>query len=202
MNRRSMGWMGLAAIALTLSLWIGQSWQANSVAISSEPLPLAQATTEELPVLESAAASISGVYEDPQGNFQIGILDGVTVSSVSGSPLFQTADGSLAYGVVRIPLTSDGPVSDIGLVALAQQTLGNGEGFQTQSFIPVPEGGLQIPWSGRLSQGNAPPQPVSGTVLAKQQGATVYLLTIAALESAAPQVPQVLSTLSDTLTIL
>ena len=197
-----MGWMGLAAIALALSLWMGPSWQANSLAISSEPLSLAQAATEELPILESAAPSVNGVYEDPQGNFQIAILEGVTVSSVAGSPLFQTPDGSLAYSVVRIPLASDGPVSDIGLVTLAQQTLGNGEGFQAQSFIPLPEGGLQIPWSGRFSQGPNPLQPVTGTVLAKQQGATVYLLTIAALESAAPQVPQVLSTLSDTLTIL
>jgi hypothetical protein len=101
-----------------------------------------------------------------------------------------------------VPLNSDTPLTDIGLAEVAQRTLGRGEGFQTQTFNPLPGGGLQISWTGRFTQGAAPPQPVSGTVMVKQQGAQAYVLVVSALETAVPQVPQVVSVLLDTLKIL
>lgn len=202
MNRRSMGWLGVAAIALMVTLVLGGGWYSSRAAISAGSVPVAQ-TPEALPTLTAIPGpTISGIYEDPQGAFQVGILEGYTVSSVSGSPLFQSADGSLAYSVVQVPLKSENPLPEIGLVELTRQTLDNGEGFQTQAFTPMPGGGLQIAWTGRLSQGGAPPQPVSGTILTKQQGATVFVMAIAALDGSAPQVPQVVSLLSDSLTIL
>ena len=198
MKRRSMGWLAIAAIALIGSLLLGPGWRS----VAADPGLILAQTPEAPPALEAAQPALSGTYEDPQGQFQVGILEGYTVSTTAGSPLFQLPDGSLAYSVVRVPLSSDAPLPDIALVETARQALGNGEGFQTQTFTPVPGGGLQIAWSGRLSQGAAPPQPVSGTVLAKQQGAIAYLIVVAALESGAPQVPQVVSTLVDTLQIL
>lgn len=192
--------MGLVAIAIAISLLFGHGWNRQIIA-GSEGL-IAQDSASDVPVLAVPGPSVVGTYEDPQGNFQIGILDGYGVNSVSGFPLFQSTEGSLAYSVVKVLLKADTPLSDIGLVDVAQTALGNGEGFQTQTFTPVVGGGLQIAWSGRLSQGSAPPQPISGTVLAKQQGSEVYLIVVAALEAGAPQVSEMVSTLASTLQIL
>lgn len=203
MNRRSLTWAGITAIALAIALLLGDGWQSDRGATFAREFHLAQASVEDIPTLNTTPGpTLSGTYEDPQGNFQIGILAGYSVSSAGGAPLFQNADGSLAYSVVRVPLNSGNPLSDIGLVEVARRTLANGEGFQTQTFSAVAGGGLQIAWSGRLSQGGGPPQPVSGTILAKQQGADVYLMVVAALEAAAPQVSEMIALLSDTLTIL
>lgn len=195
MNRRSLGWMGIAAIALLVSLLLG----AGPGFRSPVGAALAQTPADELTV--ETTSNFSGIYEDPQGTFQIGILDGTTTTTAGGSPLFTLPDGSLAYSIVQLPLDSETPLPDVTLVALANQALNNGEGFQTQTFTSVPQG-LQIDWSGRLSQGNRPPQPVSGSILANQRGATVYLLVVAALEEATAQVPQTVVTLAESLEFL
>lgn len=210
MKRRLLGWMALAAIALLGALVVSSSWPVNKVdassdtAQSSHPFRLAQATpgSDETGQAASNGVPISGTYEEPQGRFQVGIIDGYSVSSAGGSPLFQQGDGGLAYSVVRVPLSSETPLSDVGLAEITEQTLGQGEGFQAQTFDNVPGGGLQIAWTGRLSQGAAPPQPVGGLVLAKQEGSAAYLLVIAALEDAAGQVPSVAASLAATLEIL
>jgi hypothetical protein len=200
MKRRSLGWVAIAAIALIASLMMNSPWQPVTGTAKASPFELVQAVPETTPAAPGMV--VSGLYEDPQGNFQVGILEGYAVSTVVGSPLFQRGDGSLAYSVVKVPLNSETPLTDIGLAEVAQQTLGRGEGFQTLTGNPLPGGGLQIIWTGRLTQGAAPPQPVSGTVLVKQQGAQAYVLAVSALESAVPQVPQVVSVLLDTLKIL
>lgn len=199
MNRRSLGWMGIAAIALLVSLLIGSGHGFGSPAVSSVGAALAQTSADESTV--ATTSNLSGIYEDPQGTFQIGILDGTTTTTAGGSPLFTLPDGSLSYSIVQLPLDGETLLPDVTLVALANQALNNGEGFQTQTFTAVPQG-LQIDWTGRLSQGNRPPQPVSGSILANQQGATVYLLVVAALEEATAQVPQTLVTLAESLEFL
>lgn len=202
MKRRSFWWVGLAAIALMLSVvisiigqkgWIATSSPSSSFQIAQETPETGSTTPETL--------ALSGTYEDPQGNFQVGILEGYAVSAVAGAPFFQSPDGSVAYGLVQTPLGSETPLSEIGLVEIVQQTMGQGEGFQTQTFKTV-DGGLEIAWTGRFSQGSAPPQPVSGTVLVQQKGANAYLLVVAVLESATAEVPAIFSTLVNSLTIL
>ncbi|MEM9004056.1 MAG: hypothetical protein AAGE59_11090 [Cyanobacteria bacterium P01_F01_bin.86] len=201
MKRRSFWWVGIVAIALALSVLLSNAWQVGWEAAPVNSFSIAQETPEAEAPAETALP-IAGSYEDPQGNFQVGLLEGYITNSAAGSPLFQSGDGSLAYSVIRVPLNNETPLSEIGLVEIAQQTLGQGEGFQTRTFNTVPEGGLQIDWIGRLSQGSAPPKPVSGTILAKQQGLAVYLLVVAALDEAVDQVPAAISTLADTLIIL
>lgn len=200
MNRRSLGWMGIAAIALATSLFIGFGGKLMAPAMSSEAY-WAQTPADEAAAPTTPTSILSGTFEDPQGTFQIGILEGATTTTTGGAPLFTLPDGSLAYSVVTVPLANESPLSEVALVALANQALDNGEGFQTQTFTSVPQG-LQIEWTGRLSQGNGPPQPVSGSILANQRGATVYLLVVAALEDATAQVPETLVTLADSLEFL
>ena len=191
----------MAAIALIVSLLIGSGHGWTTAAVSSPGSMLAQAPANEPATTVEAAPSLSGHYKDPQGTFQIGILDGATTTTAGGAPLFTLPDGSLAYSVVQLPLDSEAPLPDVTLVALANQALNNGEGFQTQTFTSVPQG-LQIDWTGRLSQGSRPPQPVSGSILANQQGAQVYLRVVAALETATAQVPQTLVALAESLEFL
>lgn len=200
MTRRSLGWIGVAALALIAALMFGSGYVWITPAISTETALVAQANPEETGSVDGAAPTLSGIYEDPQGSFQIGLLEGATTTTAGGSPLFTLPDGSLSYSVVQLPLESEAPLPEVALVALANQALNNGEGFQTQTFTAVPQG-LQIDWTGRLSQRGAP-QPVSGGILASQQGATVYLLVVAALEDAVAQVPQTLVTLADSLEFL
>jgi hypothetical protein len=205
MMRRSRVWIGLAAIALAIALVWGQTGQADH-AVATTSLPsgaIAQSPDNEIPTLTAPVLpAISGTYEDPQGTFQIGILEGYRVSTVGGAPLFQSERGDLAYSVVRVPLNSANPLSDVALVEIARQTLANGEGFRTHTFSSVTGGGLQIDWSGRLSQGAAPPEPISGRILARQREADVYLVITSAFDAAAPQLTQILDVLSSTLTIL
>jgi len=200
MNRRSLGWIGIAAIALVAAVMFGTGHVWLTPALSIEPPLVAQTETEETLSTDGAAPTLSGIYSDPQGNFQVGLLEGVVTTTAGGAPLFTRSDGSLAYSVVQLPLDSAAPLPEVTLVALANQALNNGEGFQTQTFTAVPQG-LQIEWTGRLSQrGSA--QPVSGRILASQQETVVYLLVVAALEDAAAQVPQTLVTLADSLEFL
>lgn len=203
MKRRSLWWTGLAVLTIVVSMVVGSHWHQSRAAAPSQLFgQAAQPSAETVPDTDSESKlTFSGTYEDPQGTFQIGILEGASVSSAAGSPLFQIDNGNLAYSIVRVPLSSDAPLSEVGLVELAQQTLGQGEGFQTQTFSPVAGGGLQIAWVGQFTQAAATPQPVSGTVLTKQQGTAAYLLVVAALEAAAGDVPGVVSALTDTLVI-
>lgn len=199
MKRRYVGWMGLAVFFITLSIMM--SGGLRPVLTTTPRVVVAQESSEVAPAIQSAIA-IGGTYEDPLGLFKVAILENYSVSTAAGSPVFQTGDGSLAYSVVRVPLQSESPLSEIGLVEVVQQTFAKGEGFQTQTFSAIPGNGLQIEWTGRLSQGAASPQPLSGTILVMQTEADAYLLMVAALDAAASQVPGVLSVLADTLTIL
>ncbi len=199
MKRQTWWWMGLAAIALMTSLLMGNLWSGQSSAVTAATTLTAQApsTAPEAPPLPAVVAP----YEDPQGKFQVGILEGYTATAAAGSPLFYAGDGSLAYSVVRVPLSSNAPLSDLGLAEVVQRTFGKGEGFQTQAFSTI-EGGLQINWTGRLTQGSSGSQPISGSILVRQQEADAYVLAVAALASGANAVPGVLTLLADTLVIL
>ncbi|WP_008308913.1 hypothetical protein [Leptolyngbya sp. PCC 6406] len=149
----------------------------------------------------NSAFPLSGTYEDPRNRFQIGLAEGYAVSTAAGSSLFTSPDGSLAYSLIHAPLNSETPLSEIGLVELARQVLGRGEGFQTQTFQPISTG-LQIAWTGQFTQGMAPPAPISGTIVAQQRGAAVYLLVVAAQDAALEQLPEATSALVESLTIL
>ncbi|MBD0335012.1 MAG: hypothetical protein ICV62_05955 [Cyanobacteria bacterium Co-bin13] len=208
MKIRQIGWAALAMVALLGALLLGngagllQRWgmpavQAQLSAPTSAPAPAA-------PAAPAAPLPLGGTFTDPQSRFEIGLLETMTVSSAGGSPLFQRPDGSLAYTVVVVPLSpgSADPLPDVALVRAAEEAFGSGEGFQTTGFQAVNGGGLQIGWRGRLSQGSAPPAPVTGTILAKQQGENVFLLTVAATEAGAVQVGDAIATLAPTLKAL
>ncbi|NJL48528.1 MAG: hypothetical protein HC929_14915 [Leptolyngbyaceae cyanobacterium SM2_5_2] len=154
------------------------------------------------PTLAPALPMISGNFEDPQGRFQIGIFDGYRVSTAGTSPLFEAPDGSLAYTVAIAPLTTDlNQVSEADLVGAAQRTFGRGEGFAAGDIQPIPGGGIRINWTGQLSQGTVPPQPIIGKIFARQVESNAFLLLVAATEAGEPQLSDAIIALGSTLTV-
>jgi hypothetical protein len=193
--RKQWAWlMGLAIAALIIVLYLssGSGWLSTQVAAQEPEMEIA-----------APSFSLSGTYDDPQNRFQVGIVDGFTVSTAGGAPLFQAPDGSLAYSVVVTPLdaTAANPLPDVALLQATEVAFGKGEGFQTSSFQAMAGGGLQIDWTGRFTQGGGPPQPVAGKVLTKQQGEAIFMLMVAALESGQPLVLEAINSLADTLVI-
>ncbi|MBD0268462.1 MAG: hypothetical protein ICV77_09220 [Cyanobacteria bacterium Co-bin8] len=205
MKIRQTGWAALAMLALLAALVLSNG--ANLFQRWGMPAAQAQLSAQTptpTPTAPAAPLPLGGTFTDPQARFEIGLLETMTVSSAGGSPLFQRPDGSLAYTVVVVPLApgSADPLPDVALVRAAEEAFGSGEGFQTTGFQAVNGGGLQIGWRGRLSQGSAPPAPVTGTILAKQQGENVFLLTVAATDAGAAQVGDAIASLAPTLKAL
>jgi hypothetical protein len=145
---------------------------------------------------------ISGTFKDPQERFQIGIFDGYRVSTAGASPLFEAPDGSLAYTVAITPLaTGMNQASDTDLLNAAQRTFGRGEGFSAGDIQAIPGGGIRINWTGQLSQGTTPPQPISGKIFARQLESNAFLLLVAATEAGEPQLSDAIIALGSTLTV-
>ncbi|MFQ4137427.1 hypothetical protein PGN35_014015 [Nodosilinea sp. PGN35] len=191
---RRTGLLFLAIVAILVSFSLAQ---AGSIVKNHA---LAQ-TNAPPPALAPALPMVSGSFADPQGRFQIGIFEGYSVSSAGGNPLFQAADGSLAYTVAVAPLPS-ALTPEAALVAAAESTFGAGEGFVAGDDVqPIPGGGIRINWTGRLSQGAAPPQPITGKIFARQRGESVFLLLVAATQTAEPQLSDAINALGGTLTV-
>ncbi|HSM83546.1 MAG TPA: hypothetical protein VLS96_17805 [Nodosilinea sp.] len=193
MGQRMRRWrgLGLGAIALAVSVLLGLGLHLGRVQAQGNAPP---------PALAPALPMVSGSFSDPQGRFQIGIFEGYSVSSAGGNPLFQAADGSLAYTVAVAPL----PVAatpEAALVAAAESTFGAGEGYVAGDVQPIPGGGVRINWAGQLSQGAAPPQPITGKIFASQRNAQAFLLLVAATETGEPQLSDAINALGSTLTV-
>ncbi|NJL44658.1 MAG: hypothetical protein HC922_00710 [Leptolyngbyaceae cyanobacterium SM2_3_12] len=200
------GLLTLAVLALVISFALGQGLGP----VQPGPGRAALGQTNAPPqALAPALPMVSGSFADPQGRFQIGILDGYKVSQAGAAPLFQAPDGGLAYTVVIAPLSPEPPGTEIGaepvtentLVAVAQKAFGQGEGFLTSGLQPIPGGGIQIDWTGRLTQGATPAQPITGKIFARQRGREVFLLLVAATDAGATQLADAITTLGSTLTV-
>jgi hypothetical protein len=185
-------------ITLAMGPWLLSShWAAarspGSVMAQGNPTP--QSLAPALPM-------VSGRFEDPQGRFQIGILDGYQVSTVGGAPLLQAPDGRLAYTVAVSPLPpGETSLSEAELVTLAETTFSQGEGFLAGNPQPLVGNGVRLSWTGRMTQGSSPPQPISGQIYARQRGDSVYVLLVAATEAGAAQVSDAIAALGSSLTV-
>ncbi len=197
MRRLRMLVVGAIALAVSLVLAQGMALQAGPVGGLTA---LAQQGNAPPPALAPALPMVSGSFTDPQERFQIGILDGFQVSTAAGNPLFQAADGSLAYTVAVAPLTAAGSPEE-ALIEAAQRTFGNGEGFLLGDLQPLPGGGVRLNWRGQLSQGASPPQPITGKIFARQRGEEVFLLLVAATSAGEAQLSDAIISLGSTLIV-
>ena len=159
--------------------------------------PPAVPSPEPTPEVEEPTAPtlpVGGTYEDPSGFYQVAILEGYKVSSTGRSPLFESPDGELAYTVLRLPRITKQRLTDGILAQIAIEELTQGEGFVATEYSQVAEGTVQVPWTGTLTQGRSG-QPMSGVIISSQPQQDVFLVLIAATETGAEQVPNVVATL-------
>jgi len=193
-HRHRYRWLMVAVVSLGLCLWLGWRWDGDP--------PTAAAQNAPPPTLAPAMPMLAGNFDDPQGRFQIGIFEGYQVSRAGNAPLIQSPDGSLAYTVAVAPLPAGAAIAtEADLVQVTQQTFGQGEGFTTGDVQAIPGGGIRINWTGRLSQGAAPPQPITGKVFARQRNGSAFLLMVAATADREAQVSDAIVTLGGTLTV-
>jgi hypothetical protein len=190
MRRWSWFMVGVLALGATLGWGWGNVWHMSPIQAQTNPPP---------PELAPTLPMVSGTFQDAGERFEIGILDGYEVSSVGTNPLIQAPDGSLAYTVVVSPAQPDAP--DGTLVRLANEAFGQGEGFTPIGQQALPGGGLKIRWTGQLTQGGGPPQPISGQIFAKQRATDVFLLMVAATEEGADQAEDAIAILGSTLKV-
>lgn len=183
----------------------GDPAEAPADALEAEPDATEPAATEE-PEPAAEPLTLGGSYDDPQGRYQIAILQGFSVNTYAGSPVFEAADGRLAYTVVTVPIAPEsaepvGTVTDATLAQAARETFGTGEGFQTTGFQQLNQGGIQISWLGSLSQQGVT-QGMQGVILSRQAGNQIYLLAVAATPEGYDQIEPAIATLAPTLELL
>ncbi|MBZ8179185.1 hypothetical protein [Oscillatoria salina] len=160
---------------------------------SPEPEPEPAAVETLVPVLPLAGEP----YLDPAQRFQVGIIEGFSVTSLAGSPLIESPDGNLAYTVVVRSRAFDNNLSDAALAQIAVDTFEQGEGFIPGEFQSIGDG-VVISWAGSLTlRGNT--QPISGLILSRQVPGNVLVMLISATEEGQDKVEAVLSTVANSL---
>lgn len=187
--RHQYRWLIVLLLSLGICLSLGWRWGGDNTTAVAQPTPS--------PNLAPALPALGGTLEDTQGRFQIGIFDGYQVNRAGRTPLIQAPDGRLAYTVVVVPMAAE---AEADLLTAAQDVFGQGEGFTPGDVQTIPDG-IRINWTGRLSQGAAPPQPITGKIFARQRGSNVVLLLVAATANHEAQVADAIVTLDSTLTV-
>ncbi|MEL7036020.1 MAG: hypothetical protein AAFO04_10435 [Cyanobacteria bacterium J06592_8] len=158
---------------------------------SPTPTPPPVPDVEPLPLSESN-------YKDPQGQFQIGILEGYNVGFVGNFPLIESPDGSLAYTVVAKPRESTRAIPNASLAQIAIEAFERGEGFKPGRYQELGTGSIKLPWTGTLKMGSKT-QPIQGSIFTRQVGNNIFLLLVSATEAKASEVDAAIVALSDTL---
>lgn len=167
------------------------------------PPPPASPSPEATPEIQEPTApplEVGGIYEDADGFYQIAIAQDYKVGSTGKDPLFESPDGQVAYSVWRLPRLTKQRLTNGILAQIAVEELQRGEGFVAQSYIPLDERVVQVPWTGTLTQGRNS-QPMSGTLISTQPEQDVFLVLIAATEAGADRVPNLVATLVDGLEV-
>jgi len=155
------------------------------------PPPEPEPAVDPLPLSGSA-------YQDPRGQFEVGILQDYNVGFAGNSPLIEAPDGNLAYTVVARPRESDRPLPDSSLAQIAIETFERGEGFDPGAFQSAGDGEIRMPWTGSLKIG-ANTQPIAGSILVRQVGDRILILLVSATEAGAENIDAAIAALSDTL---
>ncbi|MGF1492902.1 MAG: hypothetical protein ACFBSC_10715 [Microcoleaceae cyanobacterium] len=175
---------------------------------AASPTPTASPATEPAEPAESAPPSAPPVsllplsesnYQDPQGKFKLGILEGYTVSAAGNVPLIESPDGSLAYTALTKLRESDRELPASSLAQLAIETFERGEGFVPGNYQVTGPQEIRLLWQGSL-KGSQGTQPITGSILVRQQEQKVLILLISATDAAKEQVEAAVITLAETLT--
>jgi hypothetical protein len=172
-----------------------------SPSITPTPTPLPTVLPSVIIPNNAEPLPIAGEHVDQVGRFRIGLLKGYRVTNLGDSVLMESPDGRLAYTVLaqtagQLGLLS-GSVTVENLAQIARNAMQRGESFQAEVPQPIVNG-LQMNWTGQLTIGGKT-QPVNGIILAKPGNNSVLLLTIAATEAGAADLPGAIAALGESL---
>jgi hypothetical protein len=172
-----------------------------SLTPKATPTPIPTVMPSVIIPNNAEALPIAGEHVDKVGRFRIGLLKGYRVTNLGDSVLMESPDGRLAYTVLaqtagQLGLLS-GSVTVENLAQIARNALQRGEAFQAETPQSIMNG-IQMNWSGQLTIGGKA-QPVNGIILAKPGNNSVLLLTIAATEAGAADLPGAIAALGDSL---
>ncbi|MDC0839584.1 hypothetical protein POG23_18110 [Limnoraphis robusta] len=185
----------------------GESAIAQQTTPTPTPTPTPEATPEATPepapppepTNSVEALPLSGsAFKDPQGRFEVGIIQDFNVGFAGNFPLFESPDGNLAYTVVARYRESDRTLPELAIAQIAIEIFERGEGFRPGNFETLGTGEVQMPWTGTLKIG-ARSQPMSGVIFARQAGNQILVLLVSATAAGAPNIEGAVAALSDTL---
>ena len=168
--------------------------------------PASIAPPPPLPLPAVTPLPLSGVYQDAENRFKVGILKGYSLSPLAGSVLVEAPDGSLSYTVVLQPqalvnATLDSFRTSDSLTQSAQTFFQRGEGFKPGFAQSIAPSGIQIEWTGTLTIAGKT-QPIGGVILARAAGQDALLLLIAATETGKAQLPNAIVALANSFEVL
>jgi hypothetical protein len=172
----------------------------SSITPSPTPLPTPSLMPSLIIPNNAEKLPIEGEHKDPLNRFRVGLLKGYRVTPLGDSVLMESPDGRLAYTVVAQTAGQLGLSNSVtieNLAQIARNALQRGEGFQAEPPQSIVNG-LQMNWTGQLTIGGKT-QPVNGIILAKPGNNSVLLLTIAATEAGAADLPGAIAALGDSL---
>lgn len=201
---------GILTLVLVVLVNLSVQAQSPSPTVSPTPTPTPPSTASPTPVpipsppalpqaSQASPLPLGQPYRDPGGRFQVGVLQGYSVSPLAGSVLVEAPDGNLSYTVVAqaLPPGTPAPLTDVDLAQIAQTVFQRGEGFQPGIAQPT-QNGLLINWTGTLTIGGKT-QPIGGVILARQTQGRIVLLLIAATQAGADRIPGALASLAGSL---
>lgn len=214
MKRKQFWFIGLAWITSAILIFGTAEPSTLAKPAASPPTPgvsATPATTSPKPPAATLSAPTlplsEAPYKDPQGRFEIGILENYKVSAIpqSGSPsriadapLIESPDGNLAYTVVVQSKITNESFTNEALAQMASNQFQRGEGFQPNQLKILSPGEILIPWTGSLTIGKNK-QPITGEILVRQNQEQIIMLLVSATEDAKENIPSAIGTLSDSL---
>ena len=136
-------------------------------------------------------------YTDPGERFEVAILPDYAVNATAGISLIESPEGDLAYAVVVKQRATDAALGEAALTQITIETFQDGEGFQPGEVTKA-DTGIQLAWTGSLTLGKAPPQPVSGTILTRQADRNVLMLVVSATGAGTEKLDAAIAQLSAT----
>lgn len=155
---------------------------------------IAQTTPTAVAVDAAALPALSGTYQDPKGLFEVGILEGYSVTPTAGALLVESPDRALAYTAMTRLRSTPGQLNPQVLAQIAIDVFQDGAGFVPGAVQTGTGGSAILPFTAQAGD-----QPLTGQVLVRQAETRILLLLVAGTETGASAVPQVLMTLSPSL---
>jgi len=216
MKRKKVWFMGLVLLTATILIFGGNEPSSATLNLPAQAEDIPQIIAGRSGVTVATATTINNSsetisapkvslreqpYKDPQGRFEVGILENYKVSAIADAPLIESPDGTMAYTVVVQPKITPEQFSNEALAQIAINQFQRGEGFQPNQLkileILAP-GEILIPWTGRVTIGKKT-QPIRGSILVRQNPDKIVMLLLSATDDASQDISTAIATLSDSL---